>query len=222
MLFAIDIDGTIATHGPYFCQQMFTEAGIALAGEELAQCTYGYHFWHHERVRALPEKQRAELKDFAHAHHKDLDQLENRVPVPGASEALHVLMAEGHRVLYATCRPAEARQITQEWLAWYGFPAADQVETCQHYHSKYLAAHQVAGQREQVILMDDLVERMVPAFRTLAIQHREIALNLMRRLAVVAVGIDKPPVFAKVPFKVLALPSWRPEDLARLGNLASA
>lgn len=221
MLFAIDIDGTIATHGPYFCQQMFAEAGIALADEELALCTSGYHFWHHERVRALPEKRRVELKAFAHAHHKDPDQLENRVPIPAAREALHTLVAEGH-LLYATCRPAEARQLTQEWLARYGFPAADQIQICQHYHSKYLAAHQIAEQREPVILIDDLVDKMVPAFRTLAIQHREIALSLMRRLAVVAVGIAQPPVFAKVPFKVLALPSWRPEDLARLGDLASA
>lgn len=222
MLFAIDIDGTIATHGPYFCQQMFAEAGIALSDAELARCPYGYHFWHHEQVRALSEGRRAELKAFAHTHHKDLDQLENRVPVSGAREALHSLQEKGARLIYTTCRPASARRVTQEWLTHYGFPATDQVQICERYHNKYLYAHQFAKQDEFILLIDDLVEKMVPAFRTLALQHRQIALSLMRRLAVVAIGVEQPPVFNKAPFKILALPSWQPEDLAQLGSAASA
>src|SRR5260370_5981125 len=138
MLFAVDIDGTIATNGNYFCRRMFALAGINLPEEELARCIYGYHFWKHPQVQALSDERRADLKQIAHLHHKDLDLLEQSVPIPGACAALHSLVSEGGRVIYTTCRPPAAEQLTRDWLARYGFPSPDQVHICEKYHSQYL------------------------------------------------------------------------------------
>lgn len=220
MLIATDVDGTIATNGNWFARWLVSEAGLDIPEEELATIRYGIEFWNLPQVSEMAPEQRAELRKHAHAHHKDPDQQDNSVPIPGAREALRLLVAEGATIIYTTCRQPESEQRTREWLARHDFPCAQQVYVCQHYHWKYIHAHQQAKAQEPVILIDDLIEKMVPAFRTLAIQQREIATSLVRRLALVAIGKDELPVFKSVPFKIVALPSWRLEDLERLGEPA--
>lgn len=216
MLFALDIDGTIAVSGNWLARWLAQEAQLAIPEDELAQIRYGIEFWDLPQVRALPHEQRAQLR--AHAHHKDPDRQENNIPIPGAREALHTLLKHGATLIYTTCRQPESAQRTRAWLERYDFPCTTHVYICQHYHHKYIAAYEQAQEKEPVLLIDDLIEKMVPAFRTLAIEHRDTALSLVRRLAVVAIGHQEPPAFQKVPFKVLALPSWRPEDVEKLAS----
>ena len=218
MLFALDIDGTISMGGNWFARWMAREANIDIPEDELARLDYGFEFWELPQVRSLTHEQQTRLREHAHAHHKDPDRQQNSIPIPGAREALSTLLEHGASIIYTTCRQPEAQQRTRAWLERYGFPCAQQVYICQHYHWKYIYAYEQAQEKEPVILIDDLIEKMIPAFRTLAIEKREIAMSLVKRLAVVAIGQEKPPVFKKVPFKVLALPSWRQEDLERLAG----
>lgn len=218
MLLVCDIDGTIATNGQYYCRvmaaQMAVQAGIIVSEEDLAGMSYGIDFWYHPQVRALSDDQRAALRHFAHTHHKDLDRLEQSVSIPGAREALQSWIGEGGRVMYATCRPPQAERLTRAWLARYAFPSAEQVYICERYHTKYLHASRIALQKEPVVLIDDQIEKMVPAFRVLVKEYRPIALSLILRLAVIQIGKDQPPTFPfPVPFPVLACPTWRPEDM---------
>lgn len=216
MLLACDIDGTIATNGNYFCRVMADQAEIVLPPETLAHMTYGLEFWDLPQVRALTHEQRTALHAHAYAHHKDLDRLEQSVPIPGAREALQAWISEGGRVIYVTCRPPTAEQLTRDWLTRYGFPCATQIRICERYHTKYMHAHAIALQKEPVVLIDDQIEKMVPAFRVLVKEHRPIALSLILRLAVVQIGEEHPPTFPfPVPFPVLACPTWRPEDMER-------
>ena len=217
MLFAIDIDGTIATNGNYFARFLAQQAGLAIAENELARMVYGFEFWQHPTVQTLTHEQRSTLRQLAKAHHKDPDHQRHRVPIPGAHDALADLAQHG-KVIYTTCRQPESEQLTRQWLAQYDFPSAENVFICNHYHWKYIHAHTVAQPGEMILLIDDLVEKMVPAFRTLAIQKRDMAINLAKRMAVVAIGQETPPHFAKVPFPILALPSWQAAGIAQLST----
>ncbi len=218
MLFALDVDGTISVGGNWFARWLASEASLDIPEDELASIRYSFEFWDLPQVRMLTHEQRVQLRAHAHAHHKDADRQQNSIPIPGARDALQTLLEHGATIIYTTCRQPEARQRTSEWLEKYGFPCAQQVSICQHYHWKYIYAYEQAQEKEPVILIDDLIEKMIPAFRTLAIEKREIAISLVKRLAVVAIGQEQLPIFKKVPFKVLALPSWRPEDLERLAS----
>lgn len=214
MLFAIDIDGTLAVSGNWFARWMVQEAGLVIPEEKLARLRYGMEFWLLDEVRALSDERRTALKNYAHAHHKDTIHQEQCVPIPGAREALQMLVEEGGRIIYTTCRQAESQHLTQQWLAHYGFPNPEHVFCCEHYHDKYISAHQIAEPREPVVLVDDQIPKMVPAFRVLAQQDRTIALNLILRIVMVQIGQEQSPTFPfPVPFPVVACPSWRREDL---------
>lgn len=214
MLFAIDIDGTIATSGNWFARWLATESGLSISEETLSGITYGVEFWQLPAVCALSQDQREFLREHAHAHHKDLDRLANHIPIPGAREALHFLVAEGARLMYTTCRPSDSQQLTREWLARYDFPCTEQVYTCDRYHEKFIHAHSQAEQDEPVIVIDDQISKLVPAFRLLVKYERPLALKLILRIALVQIGAEEPPTFPfDVPFPVLACPSWQREHL---------
>jgi hypothetical protein len=218
MLLALDIDGTVATNGNWFVRWMTKEAGITIPEDDLARTRYGFEFWDLPQVQALGDDRRAELLAYAHAHHKDPENQDNSIPIPGARETLQQLTEKGANIIYTTCRQTDAGPRTSAWLQRYAFPSPEKVFICPRYHWKYVHAHAHSGPDDIILLIDDQIEKMVPAFRTLALEKRDIAISLVRRLAVVAIGQTEPPPFKKAPFKVLALPSWRPEDVERLAS----
>lgn len=50
------------------------------------------------------------------------------LPLPGAVEGVRAL-AKWYRIIYLTARPEEARQVTLEWLRYWGFPEGELVMT---------------------------------------------------------------------------------------------
>lgn len=216
MLIACDIDGTIAVSGQWHARWLAAIAGLDIAESELSSIEFGCDFWQLDEVRALSHEQRVELRQNAHAHHKDLDHLWHEIPIPGASDALHFLSEHAH-VIYTTCRPASAAQLTREWLAHYQFPNADQVYCCDRYHEKFIQARSQAESKEPIVFVDDQVDKLVPAFRLLVKHERPIALSLILRIALVQIGAGEPPTFPfDVPFPVLALQSWRRDHVEAL------
>lgn len=217
MLYAVDVDGTIAIGGNWYARWLASAAKINIPEADLASIQYGVEFWDLPQVQALTHEQRAALRKHAHEHHKDADHHINAVPIPGAVEALHMLAQSGG-VIYTTCRKRSHRKLTSEWLERYGFPSPEQVHCCPRYHVKFLEAQHVAEPKEPIVLIDDLAREMVLSFRALAIHDRSKVLGLIKRITIVAIGCEEPPTFPfKVPFPVLALPSWRLEDLENLG-----
>jgi hypothetical protein len=215
MLFALDIDGTIATSGNWFARWMTGVSGLNIADDQLARIEYGVDWWQLPAVRALSHERRVELRSLAHAHHKDLPHLENRVPIPGAQDALWMLN-DSARIIYTTCRPQTSAQLTREWLKRCGFPNAEQVYTCDLYHEKFIHAHSQATTAEPVIVIDDQISKLVPAFRTLVKEDRTIGVSLILRIMFVQIGQDEPPPFPPIPFPVLACPSWQRADVSTL------
>ncbi|MGI9951423.1 hypothetical protein V3F56_03590 [Moorellaceae bacterium AZ2] len=50
------------------------------------------------------------------------------LPLPGAVEGVKAL-ARRYRIVYLTARPEEARQVTLEWMRYWGFPEGELVMT---------------------------------------------------------------------------------------------
>lgn len=222
MLIACDIDGTIAVNGNWYARWLAREAGPDIPENELASIEFGCDFWQLPQVRALSHEQRVELRELARAHHKDADHLANEIPIPGARDALRwMLQQDGDtRLIYVTCRPNDAAQLTRDWLKRYDFPASEQVFTCERYHTKFIHAREQSETKEPIIFIDDQIRALVPAFRLLVKQDRAIGLNMIRRIAFVQIGESEPPTFPPVPFPVIALPSWQRADVERtLGAL---
>jgi hypothetical protein len=104
---------------------------------------------------------------------------------------------------------------TRAWLARHGFPHPEQVQSCQHYHYKYIYAYEAACERsESVIVIDDMMEKVVRSFGQLAREQPAIAMSLLRRLEVTGFGAeDFPPLPRNMPFAFSLLPSWQREHL---------
>src|SRR5579885_1809010 len=218
MLFAIDIDATIATDRNGYARYLNNKLKLGIEESVIEQIKC-YHDFH-----SLPAVQNylqePDQRDYYQAiynrlqHEPEIQQ--NLDPLPNAVQALNTIAQWGN-IIYITCRQPGAEALTREWLARAGFPSPEHVTICAHYHAKYLAAYEQAAPREKIILIDDHAEEMVKAFFIMAKNRLDIAVSLRRRLAVVAFDHTEPPTFHfKVPFPVIALPSWHPNDLAQL------
>lgn len=219
MLFAIDIDGTIAIDRTGYAQRLNNVLNLGIPDAIIDACNTYRDFAELPSVRAYrrdPE-QNTRYKEIYESLEHDPDIERQLMPAPGSVDALNEIASDGGRIVYVTCRKPEAETLTRDWLARHGFPYAETATMCEHYRFKYLAAHSHVQGREQVILIDDKGEIMLKAFRQLARFHSEIALSLIGRLSIVDFGADEPPTAPfKIPFPVFALPSWQPMDLAHL------
>lgn len=218
MLFAIDIDATIATDRNGYARYLNNTLGLGIK-EDIIEQLQSYDDFH-----VLPAIQNFLQQPGQRDRYWNIyDSLQHEpevqkqlVPIPGAVEALSNLARSG-KIIYVTCRQPGAELITCEWLAHHKFPSPEQATICPHYYYKYLVAYDQAESREKIILIDDHAEEMVLSFFTMAKTHLDIAVSLRRRLAVIAFDQTEPPTFRfKVPFPVVALPSWRPDDLAHM------
>src|SRR5258708_38513588 len=121
MVIAMDIDGTIAAGGQWFARLLARTFDLPIPEEVLADMQYSAQFWARPEVQALSPEQRLAMREVAHTHQHDPEAQRNAVPVSGAVQALHTL-AQCNTIIYTTCRRAESREVTQEWLGRYELP----------------------------------------------------------------------------------------------------
>jgi hypothetical protein len=218
MLFALDIDSTIAVDRNGYAR--YLNNALELGIEEAAiQNLESYQKFtampQVQKFRASEENEQRYQEMYKAADH-DLEVIFAMEPITDAIRAVNNLAEDG-TVIYVSCRRVEETEVTRIWLTKHGFPSPENVYICQQYYHKYIHAYAVAKPGEPIILIDDMAEKIVPAFRTLAKQEKDIAISLVRRLAVVAIDQEEPPIFNfKVPFPVIALRSWSTEDLEQL------
>lgn len=218
MLFAIDIDATIATDRNSYARYLNNKLKLGIEESLIEQITCYRDF--HLLPAVQKYLQEPEQRDYYQTIYNKLQYepeiQKNLDPIPNAVQAINDI-AQSNRIIYITCRQPGAEAITREWLARNSFPSPEQITICTHYHNKYLAAYEQATPQEKIILIDDHAEEIIKAFFIMAKTNLDIAVNLRRRLAIVAFDHTEPPTFRfKVPFPVIALPSWHPDDLAQL------
>ena len=209
MLFAIDIDNTIARDTKNAALRAYVLRALDMPTDEQALRAWMQNAENAARFRACC--------DASETVPEVMGALQ---PIAGALDGVKQLARIG-TVVYVTCRVPTLHDLTFEWLTRYGFPTPENPRLCASYSEKYLRTYEVADSNEPVILIDDRAEDVVRAFQFIARNHPDIAMKLIPRLSVVAFNPKeqrwrmRPP-----PFPVLILKSWEQEDLARLIDVA--
>lgn len=214
MLFAVDIDGTIAGAAPDAARIRYMNRALKLGLSET-------HLAEFASYRAFAQSPEVQMWGTTQARQDaymaalevaqwDADIQRAYLPVPGACEAIHALTQEGD-LIYVTCRREATSEVTQGWLARHGFPRPGDVYHCErHYYQKYVVAHAHAGSRERITLIDNQIRDIVISYKGLVLHHEEVARSLIPRLVLVAFGVPTlPPLPRRLPFPVVALDSWQ-------------
>jgi len=221
MLFAIDIDGTIAgtDHGREYAHYLNRVLSIGISEEQVAAFASYREFALSAEVQAFgavsQENQDRYMEALELAQH-DAEVQRASLPLPGAVEGVTALSTYG-RIIYVTCRYTSARALSQEWLAQYGFPNPEHVFTCERFHHKFVEAQKNAFVDEPIVLIDDHAEDIVKTFRKLVKEHYQVAKSVYGRCGLVAFGTDKAPMAPnQLRIPMLALPSWDKEEIRQL------
>lgn len=228
MLFAIDIDGTIATiagtdaYGAYARRVLGIPVDrawrhlpsdpsltAALCRDASFAVWWQAHTDDHERVQAL-------LADGQYSQ----EVQERSRPIPGAQEALAQL-ARHHYILYVTNRKSPTSDLTQSWLREYSFPSAENLCCCgeeQGFISKVRHAvttlQTLDGENGQVIFIDDKAPYFEHTLAVLVKEDRPFVKSCIHRMAAIAYGKEElPPCrFPRPVFPMVPMPAW--EDLS--------
>jgi hypothetical protein len=208
MLYAIDIDSTIAIDRTGCARFLNKHLELGIDDSTLAGLAGYWEFLELAPVQEFRARAEEAFQEALECSDNDLTVLTEMEPLPGAVSGVQRL-AERGQVLYVTCRKKGNLEATRAWLAWAGFPEAGNVAACDWYHSKYLHAYEQAGEQEQIVLIDDMMEQIVRSFGRIAREHTQIALSLLRRIEVVGYGHKSLPSLPEhVPFTHSLLASW--------------
>lgn len=232
MLFAVDIDGTIAglidwmAEGvvPTFLEYART-IGLALPAQVGEDISDGRSFLHLPEIiaarQACPDQWKAALRDFRASS----AGMEHARVMPEAVKGVRQLAQVG-QVSYYTVRQGnqqDVQAITRRWLSTRGFPHPDRVVFCRSVMNKLLRlARHIETMGEEAVLIDDLCTLLLEQFEQLAAGNhpaldaaecQQVAECLRTHLIFVAFGGDAH--VREQPHhdvRVLTLPSW--EDVA--------
>nr|BBH85259.1 hypothetical protein KTC_00100 [Thermosporothrix sp. COM3] len=230
MFFAIDIDGTIAhdERDRGYARYLNRMLHLGMRDEVLEQIETLADLFCLPEVEAFVRREpdaeqlwRGALKQAQH----DAEVQEGLVPLPGAVEGVKTLATLG-TVAYITCRRGESWERTSQWLKRHGFPAAERLFPCAHYHDKYVAVFMQAASREPVVFIDDRVPDLIRSFKRLVGEQKEVAVSLYRRMGLLAFGYEALPerlpssFVSRVPVGVL--PSWTQLESCLLKDMEGA
>lgn len=209
MLFAIDIDNTIARDIKNAALRAYLLRALDMPSDEA-----DLRAW-----LQVPEN----LARFNQARtdsEKIPEVMSALLPIPGALDGVRQLASIG-TVIYVTCRVPALYELTLDWLARHDFPTPENAHPCAHYSEKYLWSYKMSAPDEPIILIDDNAEGVVRSFQTIARNDPVVAMRLIPRLSVVAFAPKEarwrmtPP-----PFPVLILKSWEQDYLQKLLRVA--
>lgn len=214
MLFAVDIDGTIAKGDgklPPYAQFLNQTVGFGLPEsfftDDMNQDVYSAAIKASGVTKEMLEQAR-ELKQF------DPALQERALPLPGAVEAMHQLADEG-KLIYVTVRLPFSEGLTRRWLASHGFPNSSNCYSCANLYYKIRQAYEEADSEEPILLIDDLASRVA---WTMALAERaepDVARSLWHRLFLVPFG-NRPGIALASRLQHFLLPrivSWESEEL---------
>ena len=191
MLFAIDIDGTIATHTeqrlvylPYFNRVL----GLGLQDQQLASFPDFFAFRKQVILPWMdsPEKQHRYQEAVALLQY-DADRQQADIPLPGAVAGVKKLSQYG-KIIYVTYRKPETEELTRRWLASYGFPSPERAYCSEYAYDKPKHALQDAGGEELVVMIDNDMEGAMIGFRAFCTQHQDLGARLLKRLGFIVYG----------------------------------
>ena len=215
MLFAVDIDGTIAKGDRTFvpnAQFLNQVAGLGLPDTFFADDVDQDAYATAVTASGVPK----EIREYARGFTQHDPILQKRcIPISGAVEAMHQLAALG-KLIYVTIRLPYSETLTCDWLARFGFPNSQECYSCSHYYYKIRRAYEEADADEPIVLIDDLASRIA---WTIALAERaepDIVRSLWHRLSLVPFGTrsDVPLAHHLMRFMRPRIVSWE-EDVTQ-------
>lgn len=213
MLFALDIDKTLGIDTIGYARYINSVLALGIDKAIIDGLKTYQQFKELAQVQEFRARHEQRYQEALEAADHDLEVIAAMVPLSGAVEAVNMLAQEG-KIIYATCRWPEEETATHDWLKRYGFPSAEEVYCCPHYHWKYLATYEASERKELVVLIDDMMPRLVKSFGKVVREQPKIASSLLKRLEVVGIGYEESPELPRhMPFAYSILPSWEKEHL---------
>ncbi len=210
MLYAIDIDGTIANPEPTLMAYHNQEFALGLTTEEL-HCTYA-QFLRLPQVQGIPREALEQSRQRARVTPEFLlsyDEIDHAGMGVG-------LLAEQGEIMYYTVRAACVEEATRTWLQKHGFPCLHNVILCRSVLHKLVQLH--LHEREThhtIVLIDDRYQQMIKDVARLAAgeflhlsEWQEIVQFVQQRLLLVAFGALSLPA-STCGLHVLPMQSWR-------------
>ena len=209
MLFAIDVDGTIAKRdgklapSAQFLNQM---AGLGLPDTFFADDMDQDAYTAAVEASGVTKEVLEQAREWIYF---DPVLQERYVPIPGAVEAMQQLANVG-KLIYVTVRMSFSETLTRSWLARSGFPNSSECYCCPNSYYKIRRAYEVASDHEPIVLIDNRASQI--AWRMALAQRAEpdIARSLWPRLALVPFGTrpDAPLPHHLTHFMRSRIASW--------------
>ncbi len=212
MLFAIDIDNTIAG-GPdayrLYIEHHNNDLGLGLSPQLLDTLTNYQSFLKLPQVRVY----RREHQDRFQASRASCRTSSNVIlslnMLPDAVTGVQQLSMLG-QIRYYTIRINQ--EATKQWLAIHKFPNPQDVVFCDNALHKLMRIHQLEIRKhEHIALIDDKPSALIQAFEEIKITHPHIAKDIRQYMSLISFGTD----FVKVQdsdLRMFAVPSWDEVD----------
>jgi hypothetical protein len=209
MLFAIDIDNTIAG-GPdaykLYIEHHNDDLGLGLSSQLLNTLSNYQSFLKLPQVRAYRREHEDRFQASRDRCRTSSSVILSLDTLPDAVTGVQYLSRFG-QICYYTIRVNQ--EATKQWLAIHKFPNPQDVVFCDSALHKLMSIHQLEIQKhEHVALIDDRPFTLIQAFEKLTITHPHVARNIRQHVDLIAFGTG----FGKVQnsdLRVFALPSWR-------------
>jgi len=209
MIYAIDLDGTIANPSTAFIAWHNKEFDLGLTAEE-ARFSY-------KRFLRLPQVAKLSSEDLERSRQRARMQPEMLLSYAEFDLASHAvrLLAEHGKVAYYTVRAPDMLSVTEAWLQHHGFPFSQNVVLCRSVLNKLVQLYQHERDADMVVLIDDRYQQMINDFALLAggafpqlSEWQEIVQFVQQRVQLVAFGAAYLPAIAN-GLQVTPLPNWK-------------
>lgn len=206
MLFAIDIDNTIAG-GPKayktYIEYHNRDLGLGISREILETLPDYRSFLQLPEVVAYRRENEMRFQASRASCRISSQVILALEEIPGAVAGVTMLSSLG-TIRYYTVRSNQ--EATRQWLSIKQFPHPDDVVFCENARHK-LAIISQQKTEEVVVLIDDKFAVLAQAYNDLAQASPYVAENLRKRLVLIAFGVDVVPMWGN-GLQVLTLPSW--------------
>jgi len=207
MLFAIDIDRTIAGGFKAYIEHHNQDLELGIHAEVLDALTGYQSFLHLPEVIAYRRINEARFQESRASCRISPQVIRSLEEIPGAVKGVTYLSQFG-TIRYYTIRSHEVQEGTREWLSTKRFPNPDDVVFCESSLHK-LSTLYPQETHEAIVLIDDKCESLLRAFEKIARESPHVAEDLQRCLVIVVFGLEALSLPADCKgLKVLALPSW--------------
>lgn len=159
VLFAIDIDGTIAGASTIFGAYFNEELGLDLPQEEINKIRWYTSLLQHPAVVAYRKENNQRFLEVCERYQEYAPAMLEREVLVGAVEGVISLTKWGD-IRYFTIRISQNQQVnaqiqiaTRRWLSEHGFPNSSNVAFCTSFQDKL--QRMVQETHERIILIDD-------------------------------------------------------------------